>query len=74
MQNQHLTGEMRSPKTKQEVREINVGMPLLTDLCVALRWDPLGVVRGLGEVLTCIYGPGVTYDFPDPLVRRTDTQ
>ena len=43
-------------------------MPLLTDLCVAMRSDPLGMVRGLGEVVTCIYGPAVTYAFPDPLV------
>ena len=43
-------------------------MPLLTDLCLAMRSDPLGMIRGLGEVLTCIYGPAVTYAFPDPLV------
>ena len=28
----------------------------------------VGVIRGLGEVVTCIYGPAVTYAFPDPLV------
>ena len=44
------------------------GIPLLTDLCLAKRSDPLGVIRGLGEVVTCIYGPAVTYAFPDPLV------
>ena len=27
-----------------------------------------GVVRGLREVVTCIYGPTVTYAFPDPLI------
>ena len=27
-----------------------------------------GEIRGLGEVVTCIYGPAVTYAFPDPLV------
>ena len=33
-----------------------------------MRSDPLGVIRGLEEVVTCIYGPAVTYAFPDPLV------
>ena len=29
---------------------------------------PVGIIRGLKEVVTCIYGPAVTYAFPDPLV------
>ena len=28
----------------------------------------MGVIRGLEEVVTCIYGPALTYAFPDPLV------
>ena len=32
MQNRHLTGEERSAKTREEVREANGGIPLLTDL------------------------------------------
>ena len=28
----------------------------------------MGMIRGLEEVVTCIYGPAVTYAFPDPLV------
>ena len=32
-------------------------MPLLTDLCLAMRSDPLGMIRGLGEVVTYV----VTY-------------
>ena len=43
-------------------------MPLLTDLCLAMRSDPMGIIWGLEEVVTCIYGPAVTYAFPDPLV------
>ena len=39
---------------------------LLTDLCLAMRSDPLGMIKGLGEVVTCIYRPAVTYAFPDP--------
>ena len=33
MQNRHLTGEERSAKTREEVREANGGIPLLTDFC-----------------------------------------
>ena len=68
MQNRHLTGEAKSPKTREEWRRANAGMPLLTDLCLAMRSDPMGMIRGLGEVVTCIYGPAVTFAFPDPLV------
>ena len=68
MQNRHMTGEEKNPKTKDEWREANGGIPLLTDLCLAMRSDPVGMIRGLEEVVTCIYGPTVTYAFPDPLV------
>ena len=68
MLNRHLTSEERNPKTRDDWREANGGIPLLTDLCLIMRSDPLGVIRGLGEVVTCIYGPAVTYAFPDPLV------
>ena len=40
----------------------------MTDLCLAMRSDPMGIIRGLEEVVTCIYGPAVTYACPDPLV------
>ena len=56
MQNSHLTGEERSAKTREEVREANGGIPLLTDLCLAMRSDPVGMIRGLGEVVTCVMG------------------
>ena len=68
MQNRHMTGEEKNPKTREEWREANGGIPLLTDLCLALRSDPVGMIRVLEEVVTCIYGPAVTYAFPDPLV------
>ena len=68
MQCRHLTGEARSAKTREEVREANGGIPLLTDLCMAMRSDPVGLFRGLGEVVTCVYGPVVTYAFR----KRTD--
>ena len=68
MQNRHMTGEEKNPKTRDEWRKVNEGMPLLTDLCISMRSDPMGIIRGLEEVVTCIYGPAVTYAFPDPLV------
>ena len=40
----------------------------MTDLFLAIRSDPLGMIRGPREVVTCIYGPAVTYAFPDPPV------
>ena len=68
MQNRHMTVEEKNPKTKDEWRQVNSGMPLLTDLCLAIRSDPMGIIRGLEEVVNCTYGPAVTYAFPDPLV------
>ena len=68
MQNRHMTSEEKNPKTKDEWRQMNGGMPLLTYLCLAMRSDPMGIIRGLEEVVTFIYGPAVTYAFPDPLV------
>ena len=68
MQNRHLTDEERSANTREEMREVNGGIPLLTELCLVMRSDPLKVIRGLGEGVTCVYGPAVTYAFPDPLV------
>ena len=43
-------------------------MPRLTDLCLAMRSDPLRVKKGLVELVSCVYGPAVTYAFPDPLI------
>ena len=68
MQNRHLTGEERSAKTREEVREANGGISLLNDLCLSMRSDPLVISMGLGEAVTCVYGPAVTYAFQDPLV------
>ena len=61
-------GEERNPKMREEFREASVGISNLIDWCLAMRSDPLGVIRGLGEVVTCVYGPAVTYAFQEPLV------
>ena len=68
MQNRYLKGEEKNPKTREEMSEANGGIPLLIDLCLAMRSDPLGRIRGLGEVVTCVYGPALKYAFPGPLV------
>ena len=66
MQNRYMTGEEKNPKTREEWRKVNGGMPLLTDLCLAMRSDPMGIIGGLEEVVTCIYGPVVTIRVPRP--------
>ena len=52
MQNRHMAGEENNPKMREEWKKMNGGMPLLTDLCLAMRSDPMGVIRGLEEVVT----------------------
>ena len=44
------------------------GMPLLTDLSLAMRTDPLALIRATGFV-TVISGPAVTFAFPDVKVE-----
>ena len=47
MHNRHLTGEEGSAKTREEVREANLGIPLQNILCLAVRSDPLSMNMGL---------------------------
>ena len=70
MQNRHMTGDEKNPKTTDEWRVANGGIPLLADLCLVMRSDLVGMFRGLEDVVTCIYGPAVTYAFPDRLVAK----
>ena len=49
MQNGQLTGEERNRKTREELREANGGIPLLTDWCMSMRSDSLEMIRGLGK-------------------------
>ena len=51
------------------MRRHAVGMPLLTDLSLAMRTDPLALIRGATEFVTVIYGPAVTFAFPDIMVE-----
>ena len=44
-------------------------MPLLTDLSLAMRTDPLALITGATEFVTVIYRPAVTFAFPDVKVE-----
>ena len=63
MRTWHLTEEETSPKTKEK-RALD-GEKRDGSVCGIA--DRLGVIRGLGEVVTCVYGPAVTYAFQDHL-------
>ena len=45
------------------------GMPLLTDLCLAMRTDLLALIRETTEFVATIYSPAVTFVFPDVKVK-----
>ena len=54
---------------EEDVRRHVGGMPLLTDLSLAMRTDPLALIRGVTEFVTVIYGPAVKFAFPDVKVE-----
>ena len=64
-QNRFGTGEDETIEREEDVRRHVGGMPLLTDLSLAMRADPLALIRGVTEFVTVIYGPAVTFAFPD---------
>ena len=68
-QNRFGTGEDETIEREEDVRRHVRGMPLLTDLSLAMRTDPLALIRGATEFVTVIYGPAVTFAFPDVKVE-----
>ena len=68
-QNRFGTGEDETIEREKDVRRHVGGMPLLTDLSLAMRTDPLALIRGVTEFVTVIYGPAVTFAFPDVKVE-----
>ena len=68
-QNRFGTGEDETIEREEDVRRHVGGMPLLTDLSLAMRTDPLALIRGATEFVTVIYGPAVTFAFPDVKVE-----
>ena len=45
------------------------GMPLLTDLAVMMRINPLALIHALREFVTVVYGPVMSFVFPDVQVK-----
>ena len=64
-QNRFGTGGDETIEREDDVRRHAGGMPLLTDLSLAMRTDPLALIRGATEFVTVIFGPAVTFAFPD---------
>ena len=67
-QNRSITGEDKVPTEAGECKQY-CGMPLLTDLAVMMRIDPLAVVHGLRQFVTVVHGPVVSFAFPDVQVK-----
>ena len=68
-QNRFGTGEDEKIEREEDVSRHVGGMPLLTDLSLAIRTDTLALFRGATEFVTVIYGPAVTFAFPDVKVE-----
>ena len=54
-QNRFGTGEDETIEREEDVRRHVGGMPLLTDLSLAMRTDPLALIRGTTQFVTVIY-------------------
>ena len=67
-QNRSVTGEDKVAMDARECRQF-CGMPLLTDLAVMMRIDPLALIHGLREFVTVVYGPVMSFVFPDVQVK-----
>ena len=68
-QNRFGTGEDETIQRDEDVRRPVGGMPLLIGLSLAMRTDPLALIRGATEFVTVIYGPAVMFAFPDVKVE-----
>ena len=68
-QNCFGTGEIKTIERGKNVRRYVGGMTLHTDLCLAMRTDPLVSIRGVREFVMVIYGPAVTFAFPGPKIE-----
>ena len=62
-QNRSVTGEDKVATDAGECKQY-CGMPLLTDLAVMMRIDPLALIHGLWEFVTVVYGPVMSFVFP----------
>ena len=67
-QNRSITGDDKVATEASECKEY-CGMPLLTDLAVMMRIDPLALVHGLSEFFAVVYGHVMSYVLPDVQVK-----
>ena len=67
-QNRSVTGEDKVATDAGECKQY-CGTPLLTDLAVMMRIDPLALIHGLREFVTLVYGPVMSFVFPDVQVK-----
>ena len=67
-QNRSVTGEDKVATDAGEFKQY-CGMPLLTDLAVMMRIDLLALIYGLREFVTVVYGPVMSFAFPDVQVK-----
>ena len=67
-QNRSVTGEDKVATDAGECKQY-CGMPLLTDLAFMMRIDPLALIHGLREFVTVVYGPVMSFAFPDLQVK-----
>ena len=67
-QNRSVTGEDKVATDAGECKQY-CDMPLLTDLAVMMRIDPLALIHGLREFVTVVYGPAMSFAFPDVQVK-----
>ena len=68
-QNRFATGEYETTVNEEHLRRHAGGMPLLTDLSLAMNTEPLALIRGATEFVSVIYGPAVSFAFPDVKVE-----
>ena len=67
-QNRSITVEDKIATGASECKR-HRGMPLLIDLAVMMRIDPLALVFGLREFVTVVYGPVMSHVFIDVQVK-----
>ena len=67
-QNRSITGKDKVATGASECKQY-CDMPLLTDLVLMMQIDPLALVHGLREFVTVMYGPVMSFVFPDVQVK-----
>ena len=68
-QNRFGTGEDETIQREEDVRRHAEGITLLTDLSLAMRTDPIALIKGATEFVKVLFGPAVLFGFPDVKVE-----